>query len=416
MNPRHLVIAVALPAVALAVGVLAAVPGQQHHQQPSYGRRADAGPLLLQPALQHRGGSRPHRPHRASHQSKHSKNDSTKNGTNQAITLSTFANVDYASGGYGQYNSAALHSSWVQAVDINLNWRRVQTSPSSFDWAPLDREATAWASAGKHIVLVVRATDDKGGGCSAGPGQYLPGWEITALHNALGGIGTFCDKGFDSLVPDWFSSTFQSDFKTFVTALGAHVSAQPYYSSISYVRVGVGLGSEGWYLYPNQNGYSADKSWMETNWHYTPQAWENFQETMLAAYHAAFPPPVQVIYPISAQDDLSPGNPVDLAVAEWATNLGGVGVGEQCLAPGGIGNYADFATIDSWVRANHPNAYIQFQTCGPTATASEEQGIINAAEGYGAKSIEWYETTIVSPPSVSEMTSYQTWANNTFRG
>jgi hypothetical protein len=338
------------------------------------------------------------------------------------------ANVDYASGGYGAYNSAALGDSWVQGVDINLDWSAVETSLGTYNWTPLDDTATAWANAGKHIVLAVRAANETGGGCSAGSAQFLPGWEISAL----GTKGTYCDTDLDSLVPDWFSSTFQSDFQAFISALGAHVSAQPYYSSISYVRIGVGLGGEAFYLMPNGTGsgcsdsppttpcqedFSADKTWMENNWDYTPQAWESFQEKMLTAYDAAFPSPVQVIYTIDKQDtDPATGNPVDLDVAEWGTNHGGIGIGEQCLPPGGLGSYADFGTIDSWVRDNHPNAYVQFQTCGQTTTASAEQGIIDAAEGYGAKSVEWYEDTVVSPPSEKDMTAYQTWVNATFGG
>jgi hypothetical protein len=408
MNTRHLVIAIAVPAVALAAGVLAAVPAQQHHHGESSHTLLAEGGLEGEAAIHLQVGSRRHHASSAHQHSKHGHDSSLPDES-----VGTMANVDYAAGGYGQYDPAALRDPWVQGVDINLDWRAVETSPGTFDWGPLDSEATAWANAGKHIVLVVRAANETGGGCSAGVGQMLPGWEITALHNAVGSVGTFCDQALDSLVPDWFSATFQSDFQAFINALGAHVSAEPYYSAISYVRIGVGLGGEGFYLYP-QNGYSADKSWMESNWGYTPQAWENFQETMLSAYRAAFPAPVQVIYPLDPQDDLAPNDPVDLAVAEWATNSGGIGVGEECLPPEGLNSA--FTSILSWVRANHPGTYIQFQACGPTATASDELGIIQAAEDYGAKTIEWYESSIVSPPSVADMTGYQTWANNTFGG
>jgi hypothetical protein len=198
MNPRRLVLAVALPVVALAAAVPAEhhQPGERHqYEESSYSRRSDGGPLR-QPALQHRVGSRASRasrPHRL--------------GVSHVVLLSTrvrartMANVDYASGRYGAYSSAALRDSWVQGVVINLDWRAIQTSPgtssSSYNWAPLDRAATAWANAGKHIALVVRATNEVGGGCSAGVAQILPGWEITALHNALGRIGTFCDKDLE---------------------------------------------------------------------------------------------------------------------------------------------------------------------------------------------------------------------------
>jgi hypothetical protein len=407
MNARRLVFAVVLPVILLAAALAAAVPVAHHYfSRASYAREAD-GSLQRQSAPSASQHAAP--PHQLSNST------ALLNKTNGQKATSLMANVDYdAFGGYGVYDPSALHQSWVRGVVINLDWKFVEPSRGTFDWAPLDKTATAWADAGKHVVLVVRAANEVGGGCSEGRGQMLPGWEITALHKALGSKGTFCDKALDSLIPDWFSSTFQSDFRGLVKALGAHVSSKRYFSSISYVRVGVGLGGEGFYLMPNQKGYAADKSWMETNWHYTPLAWEGFQEKMLASYDAAFPPPVQVIYAVVEQDNLPSGNPVDLAVAEWATNYGGIGIGMECLPPWGLTR--PLTAVDRWVRDHHPRAYVQFQTCGQTANARDEQNIIKAAEGYGAKSIEWYQGTITSPPSESDMSAYQTWVNNAFGG
>jgi hypothetical protein len=409
MNARRLIIALALPVLALPVVALAATrPGDHRsHQELSSGQQADGGPLLRQSGRPVPGGSGGHSA--SSHQSRIS-DGSSLTGTKRTKIVSVMANVDYASGGYGQYNPAALHDSWVQGVVINVDWRYGETSLGHFNWGPLDREATTWADAGKHVAIVVRAANEIGGGCTAtGWGQMLPGWEITALHKSLGRIGTFCDKGVNGLVPDWFSATFQSDWRGFIKALGAHVSAKSYYSSVSYVRIGVGLGGEGFYLMPNQKAFSADQAWMEHNWHYSTQAWENFQETMLTTYNAAFPAPVPVIYPL---DQFSPRYTENGIVAKWAVSQGGIGIGEECLPPGGLNS--SFGAVDRWVRANHPNTYIQFQTCGPTSTARAEQGIIKAAEGYGAKSVEWYQRTAVTPPSNSDMAAYQAWVNKSF--
>jgi hypothetical protein len=359
------------------------------------------------------------------------------------------ANVDYDNtGGYGAYSPTVFNDSYVQGVDINVDWATVEPSPGNYDWTQLDTTANAWANAGKHIVLVVRAANETGGAtvndgfvpptCTADPDSILPTWEI----NALGFDGTLCDSDLESIVPDWFSSTFQTDFLQFVSALGQHVKGEGYHTSISYVRIGVGLGGEAFPVMPNGTGTGCDfsdpsdstppcqqdeasyKAWMTQNWDYSGQAWENFQETMLAAYDAAFPA-VPLIYPITVQDNDAAGTPVDYAVAEWATtHYSNIGIGQECLSPGGFGSYADFGTIDTMVRDDwNPDAYIQFQTCGPTTTAADEQGIITAAENYGARSIEWYEATFLEvqpptgppePPSVPDMTAYQTWVNNTF--
>jgi hypothetical protein len=397
MNYRRLVIPATLTAVALAVALAVAVPA--------------GGPAAL------------------------------------ASTVQFPANVDFDNtGGYGAYGPTVLGDTYVQGVDINVDWSSVQIHPgtasSSFRWGPLDKTASAWAGRGKHLVLVVRAANETGGAtvsgstCARDADQFLPKWEITAL----GKDGTYCDSDLETIVPDWFSPTFQNDFRTFVRALGKHVSAESYYSSISYVRVGDGLGGEGFYLMPDNVGNSdcspahrappcqedetADKAWIISHWHYSPLAWEHFQEQMLAAYDAAFPPPVQVIYSIARQDTI-PGSTyqLDYDVVDWATTAGhtrydNIGIGEQCLPPGGLTNdYADFSAIDSLIRHRNPNAYIQFQTCGVTTTAAQELGIIKAAEGYGARSIEWYERTFTrqgGTPSVKDMTAYQTWVNNTF--
>lgn len=438
MKAQHLVIAVALPAVALAAGVSASMSGQHHHQLAAASSRQQGGALPRQQTSRHRGDSSRYRavpdnpvrirrlagnPTQGSRTSgsqkpggqkprgqKHSRPRAESAGA--GMIVNSPANIDYAAGGYGAYDSDALHHWWVQGVIINLDWSRVEPRQGKFNWGPLDREAAAWANAGKHVALVVRATNEIRGGCTAGEPQFLPSWEIRALHNALGFRGTFCDRALNSLIPDWFSGTFQTTFKRFIRALGAHVSAKPYRRSISYVRIGVGLAGEGFFLRPHQNGYYADKRWMETNWHYTPRAWERFQETMLSAYDAAFPAPIQVIYPIDAQDNLSPHNPVELAVAKWATGRSGIGVGEECLRPGGFNLM--FSEVLHWVRYHHHGAYIQFQTCGVTASAAEERGIVKAAERYGAKTIEWYEHTAVRPPARSYMAGYQTWVNNHF--
>jgi hypothetical protein len=362
------------------------------------------------------------------------------------------ANVDYDNtGGYGAYSPTALSDSFVQGVDINVDWATVEPTAGNFDWTKLDDTANAWASAGKHIVLVVRAANEIGGAtvnnnfvpptCTADTDSILPQWEI----NALGFDGTLCDSDLETIVPDWFSPTLQTDFLQFVSALGQHVASETSYNSaISYVRIGVGLGGEAFPVMPNgvgsgcdakdpadsvppcQQDAGGDKAWMTLRWGYSGQAWEAFQEKMLAAYDAAFPS-VPLIYPIDAQDNDSSGTPVEYAVADWATTTySNIGIGEECLPPGGVGGYADFGTIDTMVRDDwNPDAYIQFQTCGPTTTPADEQSIITAAEGYGARSIEWYEATFLEvqapdgslePPSVPDMKAYQTWVNNTFGG
>jgi hypothetical protein len=366
------------------------------------------------------------------------------------------ANVYYPSGGYGDFSSTVLGEPYVQGIDVNVNWSSVETSndpPNSpiYDWTGLDDEANAAYDLGKHIVLVVRAANETGGAtltnglCTADNGQIIPSWEISRLQNYQGmdgSNGIYCDSDLETMIPDWFSSTFQTDFLTFIYALGQHVSQQPYYSYISYVRIGVGLGGEAFPVMPDgvpnnctegpgcQLNASTDLANMTKDWvpstQTFPQAWENFQETMLAAYVADFPsvagtggaviPAPPIIYPIDAQQTIQGHeNPVDYEVADWATAKYNIGIGQEALTPEGItNNYADWDNILPMVFQNNPDVYVQFQTNGVTTNATDEDNIISAAEGYGAKSVEWYESTFTQygPPSSSDMTNYQTWVNN----
>jgi hypothetical protein len=368
------------------------------------------------------------------------------------------ANVDYPSGQpYGEFDSTVLGESYVQGAVINLDWSSVEPTEGTYSWGPLDTEAEAAYNQGKHIILVVRAANEGGGvvsvsggpapgtySCTSntGPGQFLPQWELSNLKTAGpdGTSGTFCDGDLETIIPDWFSSTFQNDFLTFVSALGQHVSQQSYYANISYVRIGVGLGGEGFPLMPDgtpgcsapcQTDAPADLAYITSAWvspgNFAP-AWETFQESMLTAYRADFPavtidgapvPAPPLIYPISVipgQPLLPDGNPVDYDVADWATaSYSNIGIGEENLPPtGGLGDYADFENILPMVFANNPDVYVQFQTGGTTTTTADEAGIITAAKDYGARSIEWYESTFTqsSPPSSSPMTTYQAWVND----
>jgi hypothetical protein len=346
--------------------------------------------------------------HRHSH-------DPSLNLAKRQNIASAVANIDYADEGYGRYDPSALTDPWIQGVVISMSWRWAETRRGVYDWAPLDKEATAWADAGKHVVLAVDFSNSTGGECSAGSGQSLPTWEIAR-------IPTYCDSDMDVLIPDWFNPTFQSDAKAFVAALAQHVQAQPYYDAISYVRISVGMGSTAFAVMPDGGGgalghaqedYGADMAWMERHWGYTPQKWEAFQETMLAAYSDDFPAPVSVIYPVAKQDiNPATGNPVDVDVAEWGAPRH-IGIGSEGMLPGGFGGgqgYADLNTIIAWMHQHYPGNYIQVQSANPPMDASQVAQSVSTAERYGIDSIEWYQQEAVNGTFKPAMDGYQTWA------
>jgi LysM domain-containing protein len=312
-------------------------------------------------------------------------------GTVGTGVMSAPANVDYASGGYGVYNSAALSDPAIQGVVINVGWNAAEPSRGSYNWTQLDKEASAWAAKGKNVAIVVRFASEveRSGTCADG---FLPAWEASR-------IPTYCDSDVPDIVPDYFDSTFQSDFGAFVTALGDHLKSASYKGNISYIRIGVGLAAEGFDLMQKGKNpdVSTDVAYITKHWGYTPAKWEAWQEQMLSSYKAAMPSGIPILYPIVKQDtDPATGNPVDLDVAEWWLSQGG-GLSQDNLPPGGYGNpgYADFGTISGYMKAHEPNAYVQFQSENGLSSSGVSQSIATA-ESYGARSIEWYENEAVN--------------------
>jgi hypothetical protein len=315
------------------------------------------------------------------------------------------ANIDYASGGYGKYSSAALSDSHIGGVVINMNWSNVETTRGNYKWAPLNNELAAWSNAGKRVVVVVRFANEVGGGTT---NSMLPGWEQAR-------IPTFADTTQGSVIPDYFNATFKSDWQAFVGALGAQLKASPYKRAISYVRIATGLGGESWPVMPTS--YSTDMPKLKS-WGYTPAAWEAWQKSMLRYYFSVLPAGVHDIYSIVKLDtDPNTGNPIELDVAKWATRYARIGIGEESIPPGSFGNgagYADINTICNWVHTHHPRAYIQFQTGGPLSSASEESGIIRNAEAHWARTIEWYESGVTNSAYQPGFDGFRNWVSNTF--
>ena len=239
----------------------------------------------------------------------------------------TPANIDFAAGGYGAYDPAALSNPSIGGVDINLAWSEWNRQQGKLNFAPLDAEMRDWAQAGKQFILIVRyaneVTTNGAGGCVLSE-QYLPTWEIARIPH-------FCDSDPDSIIPDYFNATFQADLQTFVQAIATHVSSSPYRNHLAYVRVGVGLAGEGFFLTYDQNGFDSAKARLVA-WGYSPIAWKNWQEAMLTTFQKAFLYST-VIYPIVKLDtDPTTGDPVQMEVAYWAA-AHGMGVGAQGLVP-----------------------------------------------------------------------------------
>lgn len=302
-------------------------------------------------------------------------------GAAHTANVAYAANSDFAAGGYGAYNQADLTNPNIQSVDINMNWSAVEPTAGNINYVPLDNEMAAWAAAGKHVNLILRFANETGGGCASG--GYLPNWERPR-------IPWFCDSDLNAAIPDYFSPVFQADWEAFVDSIAVHVAASPYAASVQYVRAGVGLSAEGFFLTYSQNDFAADKQKLVA-WGYTPTSWQSFQESLLTYYKTVFTF-APVIYPVVKQD-----NNLQVQTAQWAVD-NGMGVGQEGLVPNYPTDYAMIDEICAYAKAQ--GAYIQFQTVSGISDLATVQGDINTAEQLGGKTIEWYE-------NISNVTSYQ---------
>lgn len=418
INRTTKIIGVALPTIAL-VGAFVAYQAQPRHKGPTAGITAA---YQQHTRIHERVGARRADRARADATSTAAKTSATHpalspqpsssptglTATSSAPATTTpptdvSANMDYASGGYGRYSSAALSDPHIHGVIINMNWSNVERTQGNYNWTPLNSELAAWSNAGKRVAIAVRFATEVGGGTT---NSMLPGWEQVR-------IPTFVDTIQNSVIPDYFNATFQADWKLFVGALGAQLQASPYKGAISYVRIATGLGGESFPVMPKS--YTADMPQLKA-WGYTPAAWEAWQKSMLSYYYSVLPSGVHDVYSIVRLDtDPNTGNPIELDVAKWATANYGFGVGQEAIPAGSYGGgagYADINTICDWVHANYPNAYIQFQTAGPLSSTSEESGIINDAEAHWARSIEWYESGVTDAAYQSGFDAFQNWVNS----
>ena len=328
--------------------------------------------------------------------------------TNTAQHRAIPANIDFASGGYGAYDPAALSNPTIGGVDINIAWSEVEPQQGTLSFAPLDAEMRDWAQAGKQFILIVRYanedTSNRAGGCPLRD-QYLPTWEMTRIPH-------FCDSDPGTIIPDYFNATFQADLLSFVQALATHVDSSGYRDHLAYVRIGVGLAGEGFYLTYNQSGFDRAKARLVA-WGYSPLAWKNWQEAMLTAFQKAFSYST-VIYPIVKLDtDPTTGEPVQMEVAYWAA-AHGMGVGAQGLVPNYPSNYADIKTIVAYILSHYPQTYIQFQTVVGIPGPRVIQRDIQTASQLGARSIEWYEDDATNPDYQSLFMGWQHMVSQKF--
>lgn len=307
------------------------------------------------------------------------------------------ANIEIDNTGYGVYEQSDLTNPNVQGVVVEMNWADVEPQQGQFNWGPADRQIAAWAAHGKKFVIVVRYVHEPfKGGCTSQQGQYLPAWEVARIPHFCSATG--------SIVPDYFNATFKSDLLAYVNAISQHISSGSYKQDLVYVRIGVGMGGEG---YPCIQCDATNIAQL-TSWGFSFANWENWQEEMLTAYKAAFPG-VPIIYPLG-YNKMNPatGQPVDQDVAYWAA-AHGMGVGQEGLSDNPRYANGSIVKMCAYIRSHYPSAYIQLTPVHQVTQLSQVQGDIAIAQKAGAFTIEWFP---VDTTTSSFQPALQQWKQN----
>jgi len=313
------------------------------------------------------------------------------------VPTSYAANIDFESiSSYGTYNPAALNNPNIAAVDINMNWASVEPQQGVFNWKPADDEMAAWVQQGKKFTIVARFINEGRGNCNGF--QMLPAWEISR-------VPYFCSTT-GQIIPDYFDATFKADLKAYAQAIAQHMAASPYRDKLLYIRLGIGMGGEGFPVPNPTNANIADAGQLQ-NYGYTPTAWAAWQRDLMTYYKSVFPF-TTIIYPVNGQDiDQATGQDVSVENANWAA-AHGFGVGQQGLRPG------TQSPLFQSLRSRYPHLYIQYQTFGVANSYEAVQADIQAAERNGAQTIEWYSRNAVNPNYQDLFAQWQQTVNNKF--
>jgi hypothetical protein len=337
------------------------------------------------------------------------------------------ANIEYDQSGYGAYNAAALINPRIGAVDVNLNWYRVEPQPGIYNFGPADQEVAAWAKHGKKVTLELRFQHERNApaaGCASD--GWLPTWEaarIPVLCEHLGG-------SIATVIPDYFNDVFQLDWRSYVATVATHFADGPYRSDVTYVRVALGLGAESFPLEPCYDPATQRCSaWAYRHairtlqaWGYSASTWLVWQERMLASYQSDFAdttviyPVNQMLFPATSPLNVNPatGDQVDVDVARWAA-AHGIGIGQEGLDGLYHNDFANFNEIAAYVHGHYPSTAIEFQTanalrvnatatCGVACLARRD---VLAAEHYHARYIEWWSADDLRPVVQRDLAQWQ---------
>jgi len=210
---------------------------------------------------------------------------------------------------YGDVQTYLLNNPVVCGADFWVPWSSVEFGTIAqpvFNFSPIDSAAAPWIAAGKVVNLIFQMV-------GTGPEtQYLPSFIQAA-------VPTFQCNG-SAVTPVEWNGTFESAYRTFVTAEVHHYNDRP---GIGYLRFGFGFSGE---VYPvqNLNDPSCQKELSALG--FSISVWNVYVTGMITFEHTLDPKVQLMIAPAPIQWGSS-NNATSVASAAAAAD--GIGIGNE---------------------------------------------------------------------------------------
>jgi hypothetical protein len=281
-------------------------------------------------------------------------------------------------------DSAAIQQYLINNSQVALGatlvvqWSSVDSdgNPGNYDWSYPDSQILPWKSAGKKVNLDVWANSDGSGATCGTPGKFgtdgvgncaIPTYVWTAL-----GPSNYvtCNPGNSNgpqQMPNYFSSAFQVNYKTFIKQLIQHYSSD---SSIGYIRIGLGRGGETIPVADWDNTSEACGTSYVNTWGYSVSSWDsNYLQPMLQ-YEGSLQSPKQLMVGVTSMGSNSGSQNADFA-AHVAAPLG-IGIGSQGWQLSDMSNPPGSCSSD-WCNlfTLYPSVPHQLQTYGLSCPPSD---------------------------------------------
>jgi len=195
--------------------------------------------------------------------------------SNQAIRVIVFSD---------NYNQGLQNTTaGVYGGNVLLYWSDLETSKGVYDWTQLETAIKKWSDHGKKAIVRISTCGQKGWTSSPPSGFYAPkAAQGTPQYVFDAGVSKYVVK--NSTVPQYWNSTFVSNFQKFVKAFAAQYDGD---SRIEFIQTAVGMGGE---CKPDTTGKSGSEP-LTSNLKsigFSNDIWFQFIQNVADTYHSAF--------------------------------------------------------------------------------------------------------------------------------